>query len=113
MQKKVLTTVLAASAIGAMVLSGCSSSKKTTGALGSSTPTAAASASAGGGSCNGTGTTYKIGYEGPLSVEWEDPGMDREYGAAEAARFTKTKMGFTSSGRGFDSAFAEAQAKKD
>ncbi len=53
-----------------------------------------------------------IGYEGPLSVEWEDPGMDREYGAAEAATFTKTKMGFTSSGRGFDSAFAEAQAKK-
>ncbi len=54
-----------------------------------------------------------IGYEGPLSVEWEDPGMDREYGAAEAAKFVKTKMGFTSSGRGFDSAFAEAQAKKD
>jgi hypothetical protein len=47
-----------------------------------------------------------------LSVEWEDPGMDREYGAAEAAKFTKTKMGFTASGRGFDSAFAEAQAKK-
>ena len=54
-----------------------------------------------------------INYQGPLSVEWEDPGMEREYGAAEAARFTKTKMGFTSSGRGFDSAFAEAQAKKD
>src|SRR5438067_1879905 len=28
-----------------------------------------------------------IGYDGPLSVEWEDSGMDREYGAAEAARF--------------------------
>ncbi len=54
-----------------------------------------------------------IGYEGPLSVEWEDPGMDREYGAAEAAKFTRTKMGFTSSGRGFDSAFADAQAKKE
>ena len=53
-----------------------------------------------------------IGYEGPLSIEWEDPGMDREFGAAEAAQFTRTKMGFTSSGRGFDSAFAEAQAKK-
>ena len=48
---------------------------------------------------------------GPLSVEWEDPGMDREYGAAEAARFVKEKMGFTSAGRLFDSAFAEAQAK--
>ncbi|GAC1463872.1 MAG: sugar phosphate isomerase/epimerase [Isosphaeraceae bacterium] len=54
----------------------------------------------------------QIGYEGPLSVEWEDSGMDRECGAAEAARFVKSKMGFTASGRGFDSAFAEAQAKK-
>ena len=53
-----------------------------------------------------------IGYEGPLSVEWEDPGMDREFGAAEAAKFTKEKMSFTASGRGFDSAFAEAQGKK-
>ena len=65
MQKKVLTTVLAASAIGAMVLSGCSSSKKTTGALGSTTPTAAASASAGGGSCNGTGTDVQDRLPGP------------------------------------------------
>ena len=52
-----------------------------------------------------------VGYEGPLSVEWEDCGMDREYGAAEAARFVKEKMGFKSAGRLFDSAFAEAQAK--
>jgi sugar phosphate isomerase/epimerase len=51
-----------------------------------------------------------IRYDGPLSVEWEDPGMDREYGAAEAARFVKQKMGFTSAGRGFDAAFAEARA---
>jgi sugar phosphate isomerase/epimerase len=27
-----------------------------------------------------------IGYAGPLSVEWEDSGMDREFGAAEAAQ---------------------------
>jgi sugar phosphate isomerase/epimerase len=53
-----------------------------------------------------------IGYDGPLSVEWEDPGMDREYGAAEAARFVKERMGFSTPGRLFDSAFAEAQAKK-
>ena len=51
----------------------------------------------------------QIGYDGPLSVEWEDPGMDREYGAAEAARFVKEKMGFAAAGRLFDSAFAEAQ----
>jgi sugar phosphate isomerase/epimerase len=29
------------------------------------------------------------GYEGALSVEWKDPGMDREYGAAEACQFVK------------------------
>ena len=29
----------------------------------------------------------RINYQGPLSVEWEDSGMDREYGAAEAAEF--------------------------
>ena len=52
-----------------------------------------------------------VGYDGPLSVEWEDCGMDREYGAAEAARFVKEKMGFKSAGRLFDSAFAEGQAK--
>lgn len=51
-----------------------------------------------------------IGYEGPLSVEWEDPGMDREYGAAEAAGFVKSKMGFATPGRLFDQAFAEAQS---
>jgi sugar phosphate isomerase/epimerase len=54
----------------------------------------------------------QIGYEGPLSVEWEDPGMDREHGAAEAASFVKQKMGFAAAGRLFDSAFAEAQAAK-
>jgi len=54
----------------------------------------------------------EIGYAGPLSVEWEDPGMDREHGAAEAARFVKEKMGFKSSGRLFDQAFAEGQEKK-
>ena len=25
-----------------------------------------------------------IGYEGPLSVEWEDSGMEREFGARES-----------------------------
>ena len=31
----------------------------------------------------------EIGYDGPLSVEWEDSGMEREYGAREAAEFVK------------------------
>jgi sugar phosphate isomerase/epimerase len=45
-----------------------------------------------------------IGYNGPLSVEWEDSGMDREHGATEAAAFVK-KIDFKPSGRAFDAAF--------
>lgn len=30
-----------------------------------------------------------IGYNGPLSIEWEDSGMDREAGAIESCAFTK------------------------
>ena len=30
-----------------------------------------------------------IGYRGPLSVEWEDSGMNREVGAAEACDFVR------------------------
>ena len=46
-----------------------------------------------------------IGYEGPLSVEWEDSGMNREQGAAEAADFVR-RLDFAPSGRSFDAAFA-------
>jgi len=45
-----------------------------------------------------------IHYEGPLSVEWEDSGMDREAGAAEACRFVKN-VDFKSSNVAFDAAF--------
>ena len=31
----------------------------------------------------------EIGYEGPLSIDWHDPGMDREFGAKEACDFVK------------------------
>ncbi len=31
-----------------------------------------------------------IGYSGPLSVEWEDNGMDREFGAQESVEFVKS-----------------------
>ena len=51
----------------------------------------------------------RIGYDGPLSVEWEDPGMDREFGAEEAAAFVKRVLRFPAAGRLFDSAFAEGQ----
>lgn len=44
-------------------------------------------------------------YQGPLSVEWEDSGMEREYGAAEAAAFVK-KIDFKPSSFKFDDAIA-------
>jgi sugar phosphate isomerase/epimerase len=46
----------------------------------------------------------QIGYNGPLSVEWEDSGMNREQGAREACAFTK-KVDFETSGVAFDAAF--------
>jgi len=46
----------------------------------------------------------RIGYDGPLSVEWEDCGMEREYGAKEACDFVR-KKDFKPSARKFDSAF--------
>jgi sugar phosphate isomerase/epimerase len=46
----------------------------------------------------------RIGYTGPLSVEWEDSGMDREHGAREACDFVKT-VDFPASEIAFDSAF--------
>ena len=45
-----------------------------------------------------------IGYQGPLSVEWEDCGMNREYGAADAAKFVR-KIDFPKSDIQFDAAF--------
>jgi len=45
-----------------------------------------------------------VGYQGPLSIEWEDSRMDREHGAAEAGQFIK-KADFKPSQVAFDSAF--------
>jgi sugar phosphate isomerase/epimerase len=45
-----------------------------------------------------------IGYAGPLSVEWEDSGMEREHGAKEACEFVK-KTDFAPSSVAFDAAF--------
>lgn len=49
-------------------------------------------------------TLNQIGYKGPLSVEWEDCGMEREYGAADAAQFLQ-RIDFTPSNVAFDAAF--------
>nr|WP_288884473.1 sugar phosphate isomerase/epimerase [uncultured Blautia sp.] len=46
-----------------------------------------------------------VGYEGPLSVEWEDSGMEREYGAKQAAEFVRG-IDFKASDIKFDDAIA-------
>jgi sugar phosphate isomerase/epimerase len=46
----------------------------------------------------------RTGYKGPLSVEWEDSGMDREHGAREACQFVR-RVDFPSSSVAFDAAF--------
>ncbi|MHC4069833.1 MAG: sugar phosphate isomerase/epimerase family protein [Planctomycetota bacterium] len=45
-----------------------------------------------------------IGYQGPLSIEWEDGRMDREHGAKEACEYIK-KADFKPSQVAFDAAF--------
>lgn len=42
-----------------------------------------------------------VGYTGPLSVEWEDNGMDREFGAQESVEFVK-QISFAPSDISFD-----------
>ena len=44
------------------------------------------------------------GYKGPLSVEWEDMGMDRDHGAKEACEFVR-RIDFEPSQVAFDAAF--------
>ena len=51
----------------------------------------------------------RIGYQGPLSVEWEDAGMDREWGARDAAAFVR-RTAFPPSDRAFDAAFQRSDA---
>ncbi len=45
-------------------------------------------------------------YNGPLSVEWEDSGMDREYGAKDACQFVR-RIDFSPSNVAFDAAFEQ------
>ncbi len=49
-------------------------------------------------------TLNQIGYQGPLSVEWEDCGMDRQFGARDAYEFT-SQLDFAPSKQQFDSVF--------
>lgn len=47
----------------------------------------------------------RIGYNGPLSVEWEDSGMDRDWGAPDALAMIR-RTDFAPSSVAFDAAFA-------
>jgi sugar phosphate isomerase/epimerase len=47
----------------------------------------------------------RIGYQGPLSIEWEDSGMDRDWGAPEALEMVRSQD-FTASSVAFDAAFS-------
>ena len=47
-----------------------------------------------------------IGYQGPLSVEWEDGRMDRFHGAKESCAFVR-KVDFAPSNLAFDGAFEQ------
>jgi sugar phosphate isomerase/epimerase len=48
----------------------------------------------------------RIGYQGPLSVEWEDSGMDRDWGAPDSLAFVR-RSDFAPSSVAFDAAFSK------
>ena len=50
-----------------------------------------------------------IGYDGPISVEWEDAGMDRLHGAPEALEYLK-RFDFEPPAASFDAAFSSPAA---
>lgn len=47
----------------------------------------------------------RVGYSGPLSIEWEDSGMSRDWGAPEALAMIR-QQDFAASEVAFDAAFA-------
>ncbi len=48
-----------------------------------------------------------IGYNGPISIEWEDAGMDRLIGAPEALAFVR-RLAFDAPAAAFDAAFSSS-----
>ncbi|GGV13176.1 DNA-binding protein [Actinomadura cremea] len=48
-----------------------------------------------------------IGYDGPVSIEWEDAGMDRLQGAPESLQFVRALNAMELPTAAFDSAFAK------
>jgi branched-chain amino acid transport system substrate-binding protein len=70
-QKKLIINVAVIGVAAALALSACSNSKKTSGLSSSS-----GGSSGGSSSCNGTGTTYKIGFQGALSGDNKQLGIN-------------------------------------
>ncbi len=52
-------------------------------------------------------TLNRIGYDGPLSVEWEDEDMDRRQGAIESLEHLRSIDVIPPNGAAFDAAFSE------
>ena len=50
----------------------------------------------------------RIGYAGPISVEWEDAGMDRLVGAPDALKFVRSRL-FEAPASAFDAAFSQSR----
>ncbi|WP_017538814.1 sugar phosphate isomerase/epimerase family protein [Nocardiopsis halophila] len=57
-------------------------------------------------------TLNRIGYHGPVSIEWEDAGMDRLEGAAEAVAFVRSNL-FDAPDASFDAAFGSAEEEAE
>ena len=56
-------------------------------------------------------TLNNLGYDGPLSVEWEDEGMDRRQGAIESLEHLRSVDVIPPSGAAFDAAFSEQDSE--
>ncbi len=53
-----------------------------------------------------------IGYDGPLSIEWEDAGMEREIGAPEALALARRLAAIHPAASAFDAAFTSEQRRE-
>ena len=53
----------------------------------------------------------RVGYKGPLSIEWEDSGMDRDWGAPEALQMIR-KQDFTPSIRRLRRCFCSQEVRR-
>jgi branched-chain amino acid transport system substrate-binding protein len=112
-RNRTLTTITVVLTASAVALAGCSNSKKKTGGGGGGGLSSGAAASGGGG---GAGKTYKIGFEGPLSGDNAQLGINEKNGAqlavdqANASGKYKFKVQLLESDDGGDPAKSPAAA---